>query len=121
MIVVTSLCDTPRCVMPGDTFNLSIQDRLGSEVIVRETITVSKTIDFIASFRFALEDGTCPGFYLMGVFACKSELPVELQEAVMFDDLTQKQKDNFVKSVGIEIEDKKKKHFNFFGYFRRRI
>ena len=45
----------------------------------------------------------------MGVFACKSELPEELKNAVMLEDLTPKQYKNFVKSVGVKIEPEKKR------------
>lgn len=103
MIVITSKSDIVRCVTPGDEFHLTITDALGSEVIINENITVSKIIDFVASFRFALDDGTCPGFHLMGVFACKSELPKELQDAVMFEDLTEQQQKKFLDSVGVSI------------------
>jgi hypothetical protein len=109
MIVITHKNETVRCVMSGDTFNLSIDDQMGCHVIIREEIKVNKVIDFIASFRFALDDGTCPGFHLMGVFACKSELPEELKKAVMLEDLTPKQYENFVKSVGVKIEPRKKR------------
>lgn len=103
MIVITSLNPNPRYVEPGDKFCLVINDALGCKVMVEEEITVRKVIDFIASFRFALEDGTCPGFHLTGVFANKAELPKELQEAVMLDDLTPEQRHNFERSVGIKL------------------
>jgi hypothetical protein len=92
--------------MPGDEFHLTIKDGMDCEVVIHEKITVSKCIDFIGSFRFALEDGTCPGFHLMGVFACKAELPKELQEAVMLKDLTPEQYEKFAKSVGVEVDRK---------------
>jgi len=66
-------------VCPGDTFNFTVKDSLGCEVVIREEITSRKLIDFIASFRFALADGTCPGFHLTGIFGCKSELPDEIK------------------------------------------
>jgi hypothetical protein len=108
MIVITKLDDTPRYVCPGDEFHLTIRDDFLSEVVINEKITVHKTIDFIASFRFALEDGTCPGFHLTGVFACKSELPKELRESVLFENLTPEQQKNFSKSVGIDIKPTQK-------------
>ena len=108
MIVITKLYTEERHVCPGDTFNLTIKDGFNCEVLIKETITVVKTIDFIASFRFALDDGTCPGFHLMGVFACKSELPVELQGAVLFENLTKDQRKKFVKSLGVKIDKETK-------------
>jgi len=108
MIVITKLVDTPRCVVAGDEFHLSITDGLNCSVVINEKITVNKVIDFVASFRFALEDGTCPGFHLMGVFACKKELPKELQEGILFENLTRKQQERFCRSVGIEIKSTKK-------------
>lgn len=103
MIVITKLYEGERYVCPGDEFQLCIKDDLFCEVLIRETITVSKVINFIASFRFALEDGTCPGFHLTGVFANKDELPKELKDAVMLEDLTPEQYANFAKSVGIKL------------------
>jgi hypothetical protein len=107
MIVITRKYETPRYVRRGDIFNLTIKDGMEYEVVIRETITVDRAIDFIASFRFALDDGTCPGFHLMGVFACKSELPEELKNAVMLEDLTKEQRRNFEKTVGVELQKKK--------------
>jgi hypothetical protein len=110
-------------VCPGDEFHLTIKDGLNYEVVISEKITVNKVIDFIASFRFALEDGTCPGFHLMGVFACKSELPEELKNAVMLNDLTKKQYANFAKSVGVKLEkqpDNFKKLRDGFGFLSKK-
>lgn len=103
MIVITTLNRMPRNVCPGDVFNLTITDDLGCDVIICEEVTVSKVIDFIASFRFTLEDGTCPGFHLTGIFANSKELPKEIQDAVMLEDLTEEQYKNFEKSVGIKL------------------
>lgn len=100
MIVITSLCERPRKVLAGDEYQLRVTDATGCEVIIRETIAVDKTIDFVASFRFALENGTCPGFHLTGVFACKAELPLELKNAKMLHDLTKEQQANFISSCG---------------------
>jgi len=77
---------------------------LGCEVLIQEKITVSKTIDFIASYRFALEDGTCPGFHLCGIFGNQTELPEEFKEAKLLEDLTKEQYRNFARSVGTEIK-----------------
>jgi len=103
MIVITSLNRTPRQISPGDIFNLVITDKLGSEVVIKETVTVAKTLDFVASFRFALEDGTCPGFHLTGIFANSAELPAEIQNAVMIDDLPADKYQRFVSSCGIKV------------------
>ena len=109
MIVITHKNENSKYVCEGDTFRLTIDDKTGHRVIIEEEVKQSKTIDFIASFRFALDDGTCPGFHLMGVFACKSELPEELKNAVMLEDLALKQYNNFVKSVGVKIDTPRKK------------
>lgn len=104
MIVITSLVETPRRVYAEDEFCLRVSDKTGSEVLIREVITENKVLDFIASYRFAQEDGTVVGFHLSGVFACKSELPKELQEAVLIEDLTLEQRANFVRTAGINLE-----------------
>lgn len=103
MIVITSLSKITRYVYGGDTFNLTISDGMNHQVIIKEEITLTKKIDFIASYRFALEDGTCPGFHLCGIFGNRKELPEEIKNAKMIDDLSKKQRKNFIKSVGIKI------------------
>ena len=103
MIVVTSLSNRSRSLVEGDEFCLTVTDAMGCEVMIRETVTVSKVIDYIASYRFALEDGTCPGFHLSGVFANQAELPEELRNAKMLEDLTPEQYANFERSVGVKI------------------
>jgi len=108
MIVITKLIDSVRYVIPGDEFHMTIHDATGCEVIIREKITVSKVINFIATFRFALEDGICPGFHLTGIFANKDELPVEMKNAKTLSQLTKEQLKNFTESVGIEIKETKK-------------
>ena len=108
MIVITSLSTNTKCCNVGDEFQLIIKDGFNCTVVLHEIITVSKVIDYIASFRFARSDGNCQGFHLMGVFACRSELPDEFKNAVMFGDLTKEQADNFIKSVGIELNKIKK-------------
>lgn len=103
MIVITKLNRVERYVCPGDHFCLTITDDMGCDVIIHEEITVNKVIDFIASFRFAMEDGTCPGFHLTGIFANSKELPEEMKTAKMLGDLTKDQYKNFADSVGIKI------------------
>ncbi len=103
MIVITSLNTKPLYVRAGDTFNLIVRDGLGCEVVITEEITQDKIVDFVASFRFALEDGTCPGFHLTGVFACQAELPKELAEAKQLHELTPEQLAQFVRSVHTKL------------------
>ncbi|MBE9546145.1 MAG: hypothetical protein IMF10_01455 [Proteobacteria bacterium] len=109
MIVITCLVNRTYHVCPGDEFNLTVRDNYTkpganiSEVIIREVITVTKIINFIASFRFCLEDGTCSGFHLAGIFANKDELPREIREAKKLTDLTDEQYKNFTKSLGVDI------------------
>ena len=100
MIVFTSIATAARSVAPGDEFALTITDGMGCSVLVTEKITEYKVIDFIASFRFALPDGTCPGFHLMGVFAVKSELPDELANGIRVEDLTEAQRKRFMATCG---------------------
>ena len=107
MIVITSLVDRAREVLPGDEFRLTIRDNTGTEVLISEMIKVAKTIDFIASYRFALEDGTCPGFHLCGIFGNKKELPEEFKTAKQLHELSKKQLGNFKRSVGVAIKDGK--------------
>lgn len=101
MIVITSLDTTERKLMPGDLFKLNIRDATGHHVAICEEITEYKTINYIASYRFALEDGTCTGFHLCGIFANKDALPVEIIQAVRLEDLTTEQRENFNRTSGI--------------------
>lgn len=105
MIVLTSVNEERVFdTEPGDIFQLTVRDMMGSEVLISEEITCYRLIDFIASYRFCLEDGTCPGFHLCGIFGSRAELPKEIKQAVRIEDLTEKQHANLVKSVGIKIE-----------------
>lgn len=103
MIVITSLNTTPRKVEPGDRFRLCVRDQTNCEIVIDEEITVARTIDFIASFRFALEDGTCSGFHLTGIFANRATLPIELQNARMFTELPPEQRERFIASCGTKV------------------
>ncbi len=100
MIVLTSLERRTFHVSPGDTFNLSVKNGPFETKIITEEITTSKVIDFIASFRFAMEDGTCMGFHLSGFFGNSEELPQEIRDAKRLEDLTELQRKNFIASVG---------------------
>lgn len=104
MIIITYLNETSTHVMCGDTFNPEIEDGLNSTLVINEEITVQKEINFVASYRFALEDGTCPGFHLCGIFANKDELPLEFKNAKMLDELTGEQFRNFERTVGTIIK-----------------
>lgn len=103
MIVITSLNREQRHLLPGDRFNLEVSDATGGKVLISETITEAKVIDFIASFRFALEDGRCPGFHLTGIFANSNELPQEIANAKMLADLTPEQLQNFLATIGTTV------------------
>jgi hypothetical protein len=103
MIVITCLKLEEHRLKPGDIFSVSIADSLGQSWEIEEEITREQTIDYMASFRFACENGACLGFHLMGVFANSKCLPDEFKEAVMFDDLSEEQKRNFRQSIGIKI------------------
>lgn len=103
MIVITSLNRSKKYAMPGDRFILTITDDFGAECTINEEVTVNRLIDYVASFRFALEDGTCPGFHLTGIFANSKELPEEIKNAVMFEDLSPDQRVRFKESVGVVI------------------
>lgn len=103
MIVLTSVSTYSRHVMPTDVFSLKIEDEMGCEIIIEEQIIVHKIINFIASYRFALEDGTCPGFHLCGIFGNQDELPKEIVNAHRLEDLSDEQYRNFCSSVGTFI------------------
>ncbi len=105
MIVLTSVNES-RVIytVPGDEFRMTVKDMMGSEVLIREEIITYRRIDYIASYRFCLEDGTCPGFHLCGIFGSKAELPKEMKQAVRIEDLTEEQHANLVKSVGVKIK-----------------
>lgn len=103
MIVITKVDRTERYLCAGDSFNLTISDSTKCEIVISESIITDKMIDFIASYRFTLEDGRCPGFHLCGVFANSSELPIELANAILFENLTDEQQSNFRATIGIVI------------------
>ena len=104
MIVITSMQDRQFHLVPGDRFQLQVTDITGATVVIDEAITVAKTINYIASFRFASEDGTCQCFHLCGVFGDKAELPKEIMAAVRFEELSPEQRENFLGTVGVNLE-----------------
>lgn len=107
MIVITEKVEKKFYVRPGDSFCLTVGDDFGCKVVIEEEITVAKVIDFAASFRFALEDGTCPGFHLMGILASNDSLPEEIKNAVMFEDLPKEKKKRFADSCGVDLSPRK--------------
>lgn len=100
MIVLTQVIRNFRKLHAGDRFCLTIRDATSSSVIIDEEITSDRVIDYIASFRFALDDGTCPGFHLTGIFANSNELPVEIQNAVLYSDLPDDKRKRFLETIG---------------------
>lgn len=111
MIVLTSIGNKIFNCTKGDRFRLTISDSTGCDVVIDEEITENKIIDYIATYRFAMEDGRCPGFHLCGIFGNRNELPKEIIEAIPFNDLTRKQKENFKKTCSIKIFDNIVNHF----------
>lgn len=100
MIVITSMVEGNWYANSGDNFCLQV----GDKIIIEETVSKSMFIDFVASFRFCLEDGTCVGNHLAGIFAKKAELPKEIREAKTIKDLTLAQQINFAKNVNNLVE-----------------
>ena len=101
MIILTSVNRTfDSNVEPGDIFKLTVSDCMGHQVIISETITVYTIINYVAAYRFALEDGTCPGFHLCGIFGNKDHLPKEIFKAKHIDDLSPKKRRKFMETVG---------------------
>jgi len=98
MIVITSKSTEVREVRAGDKFRLTIKDLLGSSVLIEEDITADFTADYIVSFRFTMEDGTLVGSHLAGMFGNSKNLPKEFEDAVMFEDLTDSQKERLTNS-----------------------
>ncbi len=110
MIVLTSINCTPKSLAAGDEFCLLVKDSTGCEVMVTEEVTVNKTIDFVAAFRFALEDGTCPGFHLTGIFGCIHELPKEILLGKLLEELTDEQAAKFAQTCGVKTVGQTGKH-----------
>jgi hypothetical protein len=102
VIVLTSVVECKYNVCVGDTFNLTVHTPYEEYSIIRETILENRSIDYIASFRFAKEDGTISGFHLSGFFGNKDNLPVEIENAVHIDDLSDVQRSNFLKSLNMK-------------------
>ena len=100
MIVITKFVEKTFCVVPGDVFALTVSAHTYEDSVIREEITYTGVIDFIASFRFADDKGRCIGFNLCGFFGNKKFLPKEMQEAKRFEDLTVEQKKNFIDTCG---------------------
>ena len=105
MIVITSLMKSPKYVCAGDRFQLTVSAHGHKDVVISEDITYNGVIDFAVSFRFADDKGRCIGFHLSGFFGCKDNLPKEMKEAKMFEDLKGEQRRNFIKTCGTVLYD----------------
>jgi len=104
MIVITNLSERVYHTLPGDVFCLKVTSNGTEESVIEETITQTRTLDFICSFRFAADDGTVQGFHLSGFFGDKNNLPDEMKNAVMMDDLPPDKKKRFTESAGIKFK-----------------
>jgi len=100
MIIITSLIEREYHVCDGDEFHLSIRGVDKENIVISEEINITGIINYIASFRFAQDNGKCIGFNLCGFFGNKDYLPKEIKEAVMVKDLTGEQKANFIETCG---------------------
>ena len=56
-----------------------------------------------ASFCFTQDDGTCVRNHFCDIFALESDFPDEIKNAKMVEDLTPEQRENFLKSLNVEI------------------
>lgn len=95
MIVITSKCERTHHVLPGDEFQLTV----GEDLVIHEVIKEHMILDFIVSFRFAAEDGTCYPSQLSGFFGSSKQLPPEMQAAVHMDDLEPEKYKRFMQSL----------------------
>ena len=105
MIVLTYVRDdVHKTIYPGDTFNLNICDATGCEVMISETVKTEMIITYIASYRFANEDGevSCP--HLAGIFGDADRLPKEILNAVRYQDLPYDKQCNFYRSCGVNSD-----------------
>ena len=108
MIVITTLDTETYYIAAGSKFQLTISGTTSlygamGIVVIEEECTKCGFVDFCASFRFTLDDGTCVGNHFCGIFARESELPEEIKNAKMIKDLSPKQRENFFKSINIKI------------------
>lgn len=103
MIILTYKFDKPFHVHPGDTFRITITDNFKCEVVIQEEIITERIIDFVASFRYADNDGFCSTFNLCGIFAESRNLPVEFRDVVLYHDLPAHIKENFIRSCNTKI------------------
>jgi hypothetical protein len=100
MIVITTEClDKSFHILPGDSVRLSVK----GECVVEEVFAHKCFVDYMAGFRFALDDGTCVGDHVCGIFADKSRLPEEVRSAKRIQDLTTEQYRNFMRTVGTRL------------------
>lgn len=106
MIVITHLrTDRVYHLMAGDVFHLSFRQGITEDVVIEEHITENVEIDFIASFRFTQDDGTCLGLHASGIFANQKNLPEEMKAAKLMHELTPEQLANFERTCGIKFAE----------------
>lgn len=103
IILLTVEQDRAWALCAGDTFRLAIDQRGGEQEIIQEIITKTGSINYVATFCFAGDDGTVLGTNICGIFADKDHLPQEMLEAVKMDDLSPEQKANFLRTTNIKV------------------
>lgn len=87
-------------VEPGDTFTLKIHSEKGEDRQVYE-ITEPTHITMYGGFVFANQDGTVEHPQYIGFFGDRDNLPTELEDALLQEELSPQQYQNFITSYGL--------------------
>lgn len=111
MIVITKVDRQSRTLLPGDKVQVTWERHMFppehphpdvlTEEILSQDITVTTTIDCVMMFQFADDSGRVLGFHMSAFIGRQDELPLELQNGVMFQDLSHDQKRNFLETCGM--------------------
>lgn len=109
MIVLTAVrTDLEKHLDEGDIFNMIMRDQTGSEVILTETLKGPQIINYVATYRFADEDGTVRQFHLSGIFGDRDNLPRDIADAVRYDNLEPAVQRRFFDTCGANLRGKHK-------------
>jgi hypothetical protein len=99
LIILITVKECDYTIYPGDTFSLTIND----DIIVSETFTEKRVINYVATFVFAKENGSVLSSNACGIFGNKNDLPEEIKNAVYWEDLPIDKRNNFISSAGFSI------------------
>ena len=113
IILISEVIGDRRDVCAGDSFQLThslVVEKNGMYVetidttVLCEEIVMDTYIDYYCIFVFADETGRVTGNNMCGLFGKQDDVPEEIKNAVRARDLTDEQKDVFVRTCPVRSD-----------------